>query len=137
MRKILLAGAVIAFAGSTVAAQAQSATPGQPITQAPPSQTTPPLTRGMMSSGMGHGEMSAPMMGGSGMSARMTGRGETSARMMRGGMFNTNAAVLHFRIGDLSMTVKCADNESTEVCVNAASALLERVRQNPSPASHH
>ncbi len=97
MRKMLLAGAVIALAGSTIAAQAQNATQNQPTS---PPQTTAPLTRGMMSPGTGGGEMPGPTRG-----------GEMPGPMRGGAMFNTRAAVLHFRMGDLSMTIKCADDE--------------------------
>ncbi len=120
MRKMLLAGAVIAVAGSTIAAQAQNVTPNQP--EASPPQTTAPPTRGMMSPGMGGGEMPAHM------------RGDEMPTRMR--MFNTRAAILHFRVGELSMTIKCADDESTQVCVTAATALLDKIRQNPPPESH-
>ncbi|MGH7154580.1 MAG: hypothetical protein ACREF3_11695 [Acetobacteraceae bacterium] len=143
MRRMLLVGAAIALAGSTVAAQAQNATPSQTTIEASPAQTAPTQTRGMMSSGMGRGEM--PMMKGGDMMERggmpMMRGGDMMERggmpMMRGSeMFRTSAAVLHFRMGDLSMTVKCADNESTQTCANAASALLEKIRQNAPPQSH-
>lgn len=123
MRKMLLAGAVIALGSSTLAAQAQNAAPNQPAASAP--QTAAPPTRGMMSPGMGGGEMPGPMRG-----------DEMPTRMRGGAMFNTRAAILHFRVGELSMTIKCADDESTQVCVTAATALLDKVRQNPPPENH-
>ena len=119
MRKMLLAGAVIALGGSTIAAQAQNATPNQPAASAP--QTAAPPTRGMMPPGMGGGEMPASMRG-----------DEMPTRMRGGAMFNTRAAILHFRVGELSMTIKCADDESIRVCVTAATALLDKVREKPS-----
>ena len=120
MRKALLAGVVIVLAGLTIAAQAQNAPPNQPA--ASPPQTAAPPTRGMMSPGMGGGEMPGAMRG-----------DEMPTRMRHGAMFSTRAAILHFRVGELSMTIKCADDESTQVCVTAATALLDTIRQNPPP----
>ncbi len=129
MRKALLAGVVIVLAGLTTAAQAQNAPPNQPA--ASPPQTAAPPTRGMMSPGMGGGEMPGAMRGGE-MPASMRGD-EMPTRMRHGAMFGTRAAILHFRVGELSMTIKCADDESTQVCVTAATALLDTIRQNPPP----
>jgi hypothetical protein len=45
-------------------------------------------------------------------------------------MMQSKAAVFHFRRGNSSILVKCAENESTQVCVNAAATLLDKIRQS-------
>jgi hypothetical protein len=40
-------------------------------------------------------------------------------------MLQSRAAFFHFQRGDSSMTIKCADDESTQACVSAAASLMQ------------
>jgi hypothetical protein len=45
-------------------------------------------------------------------------------------MMQSKGAMFYFRRGNSSIMVKCAENESTQVCVNAAATLLDKIRQS-------
>jgi hypothetical protein len=108
MRKFLLAGAAIALAGSM--AHAQNA-PGAPSEQPGQSAERGPMMRGMMGD---------------------EDEAEMRERQMR--MHTTTAAIFRIRRGDTSIFIKCADNESTQACVAAAGALLDKFNpQTPRP----
>jgi hypothetical protein len=44
-------------------------------------------------------------------------------------MMHTKAAFFRFQRGNASVTVKCAEDEPTQACANAASTLLDKIRQ--------
>jgi hypothetical protein len=117
MRKLLLAGAAMVIATSIGVAQAQNA----PST---PPQTTQPPERGAMMRGMMGGEMPGREMG----EHRHKG-----PMMIAHMMAHTNAAILHIRRGDISIFIKCADNESTQACVTAAGTLLDKFSATTPP----
>lgn len=119
MRQTMFACAVIACALSIGIAHAQNATgtPGQPSSQAPAAQAP-----SMPQPGPGDGSMRDH--------GPMAGRGWMGHRPMGlPVMLNTKAAFFRFQRGRASITVKCADDEATQVCVNAASTLLDKIRQ--------
>lgn len=109
MRKLLLISAAMTLVGSISVAHAQNA----PQTIQPPSERGP-IMRGMM---------------GDEMSGREMGERGGEGRMMM--MAHTNAAIFRIRRGDTSIVIKCADNESTQACVTAAGALLDKFGQQP------
>ncbi len=43
----------------------------------------------------------------------------------------TKAAFFHFRKGDARVTIKCADDEPMKACVEAGSALLDKLAAQP------
>jgi hypothetical protein len=119
MRNTMLACAVMILAVPIGLAHAQnaagaSAQPSQaPAAQVQPGTAQPGAEHGPMHAHgpmawrgwMGHPPMGLPMM------------------------LHTKAAFFRFQRGGASITVKCAEDEPTQACVNAASALLDRVRQ--------
>lgn len=71
--------------------------------------------------GMAHG-MGEPGMGGPGM-------GPHGMRM--GMMRPPKAAIFHFARGEAEIHIKCADDEPTRACVEAAGILLEKLAAQP------
>ena len=43
----------------------------------------------------------------------------------------TKAAVFHLRRGDARVDIKCADDEPTKACVDAATALMDKLAAQP------
>lgn len=81
----------------------------------PPPEAAP---RGPMDGPMGERRSPPPDM-----------RGE-----MHGGMRPmrpSKAAIFNFRKGDARVFIKCADDESTKACVDAASALMDKLAVQP------
>lgn len=118
MRQAMFACAVVAVALPIGIARAQSATgtPGPASPQAPAVQAPALPQPG------NEGPMHGP--------GPMAGRGWMAHRPMGlPMMLHTKAAFFRFQRGRASITVKCADDESTQACVNAASALLDKIRQ--------
>lgn len=77
-----------------------------------------PMRDGMMRGGMmrgGWGHMHGD---------RMEGHGPPPPPM-------TKAAMFRFRKGDASVFVKCAENEPTATCVDAASKLMDKLAAQP------
>ncbi|MFC0407410.1 hypothetical protein [Roseomonas elaeocarpi] len=127
---LLLAGAV---AAGTALAQTPPAAPVPPATApatppAPPPATPTEAPRPPGGPGVwGHG----PVMGGPGMpGAGMQGPGMPGFHGPGGphrwGPPPSRAASFRLERGDTEFRVRCAENESTEACVNAAATLLDR-----------
>lgn len=116
MRNLLLASTTVVLAASIGIAQAQNAPATSP-------QTIQPSERGAMMPGM----MGGRTMGGE-MPAREMGERsrEGSMRMAHMMMAHTTGAIFRIRRGDTSIFIKCAENESTQACVTAAGALLDK-----------
>ena len=110
MRKLLLTSTTIALAASIGVAKAQH----------PPQPTTQPSERGAMMPGM----MGGRMMG------RDMGERSHERHMM---MAQPPAAIFHIRRGDISIFIKCAENESTQACITAAGTLLDKFN-SPTPS---
>lgn len=108
MRKFLLAGAGLTLlAGGVAIAQ----TPGQP--PAPPGP--PP------------GEMRPPMGGEMGGWGRHMGGPPSMRAMMQG----SKAAQFHFARGENRIDIRCAADEPTKACVDAATTLLDKLASQP------
>jgi uncharacterized protein involved in copper resistance len=116
MRKLLLTSTTIALAASIGVAKAQNA---PPQTTQPSEQTTQPSERGAM----------MPEMMGGRMMGRDMGERSHERHMM---MAQPPAAIFHIRRGDTSIFIKCAENESTQVCITAAGTLLDKFN-SPTP----
>lgn len=71
------------------------------------------------------------------MDGAMEGRRGPPPYMMRGMMERamhmrpSKAASFHFRKGDARVDIKCADDEPTKACVDAASALMDKLAAQP------
>ena len=50
---------------------------------------------------------------------------------MRDHMRPSKAAFFHLRKGDARVDIKCADDEPTKACIDAASALLDKLAAQP------
>ncbi|MBO1079674.1 hypothetical protein [Roseomonas haemaphysalidis] len=112
MRKFVMLGAGLMLMGATGVALAQTAAPPPPAPQAQ-ADTPPPPPPG------GPGMRGA---GGPGMRGPMGGPGP-----FHGGPPPSRAASFHIEKGDTELHVRCAENEPMQACVNAASALLDKV----------
>jgi hypothetical protein len=115
MGKVLIGAALLAGMGLGVAGTALAQTPpgmGGPGGQGPGFPPGPP--------GMGMGMGMGPGMMGPGMMGRPPGPRGMMPRPPR-------AAVFAFNRGDTHIMIKCSDEESTRACVDAASALLDKV----------
>ena len=65
-------------------------------------------------------------MGGQMEGREMGERSRESPMMMAHMMAHTTGTIFHIRRGDTSIFIKCAENESTQACVTAAGALLDK-----------
>ena len=111
---LAVAAATALLAGGVALAQAPT----------PPADAPPPMERGGMEhGGMDHGRMEGPMGGRHGPPDRM--------RAMMEAMHPSKAASFHLRKGDARVDIKCADDEPTKACIDAASALLDKLATQP------
>lgn len=96
---------------------------GGGVGQMPPEAGPPagPTSPGMMGAGPERGMM------GHHPPPRGPGEEHWHHHMM---MMQSKGAMFYFRRGNSSIMVKCAENESTQVCVNAAATLLDKIRQS-------
>lgn len=78
----------------------------------------PFMEHGPMGRGMEHGPMGRDMEHGP------MGRGMQPPPP-------TKAAVFHFRRGDARIDIKCADDEPTKACVDAATVLMDKLAAQP------
>ncbi len=102
MRKLILIGAGVAvLAGGGVA-----------LAQMPPGGPDGPMSQGRGSQGMGP----------EGQHERWQMMEHMRQRHREGG-----AAAFRFRKGDMEVGIRCSDREPTQVCVAAASALIDRL----------
>lgn len=114
MKKILMLGAGLALMGATGVAMAQA--PQPPAGAPPAAEAAPP----------------PPPPGGPGMHGM---RGPGRPGMMHGpGMHRfgpppppSKAASFSFQNGDMRIRIRCAEDEPMQNCVNAASALIDKV----------
>src|SRR4051812_11605026 len=114
MKKILMLGAGLALMGATGVALAQAPQPpaGAPQTM----EAAPPPPQG--GPGMHRPDMHGP--GGPGM---MRGPGGPH----HFGPPPSRAASFSFERGDMQIRIRCAQDEPMQNCVNAASALIDKV----------
>jgi hypothetical protein len=116
MKKILMLGAGLALMGATGVALAQAPLPPA---GAPPAAEAPPSGAGPHGPGM----MRGPGMHGRGMMpGMMHGPGPRAF-----GPPPSKAASFSFQRGDMRIRIRCAENEPMQNCVNAASALMDKV----------
>ena len=108
MKKILMLGAGLVMMGTAGGALAQA--PQPPAGGPPAAEAAPPPPPG------GPG-MFRPGMRGPGM---MQG-------MHRHGPPPSKAASFNFQNGDMRIRIRCAEDESMQNCVNAASTLIDKV----------
>ena len=118
--KLALATATALLAGSV--AIAQPASPAAP----PPAPEAAPRDRGPMDGPMGERRGPPPEMRGE-MPRDMHGDMHGVMRHMR----PSKAAVFNFRKGDARVFIKCADDEPTKACIDAASALMDKLAAQP------
>jgi hypothetical protein len=121
MKKILMLGAGLALMSATGVALAQAPQPPTSGAQATEASPPPPGGPGMRGPGM---------------------RGPGGPGMMRGpgphhfGPPPSKGAAFSFERGDMKIRVRCAENEPMQSCVNAASALMDKVgTMAPAPAA--
>ncbi len=149
-RTVIAAGILTMLAGAAGAQPAPAAPngvpPGTVLLLAPSDQATPPApgpTGGPGPGPMGgqgqppteRGPGAAQMERGPGMMSR--GGPQGMERMMR--MHPPKGAVFMFRRGDQRVVVKCADEESTKACVDAAGTLMDKLAgmQGNAPSAPH
>jgi hypothetical protein len=115
----ILALAAAALLGSITLAAAQPAPPPAPPAAPPSGQDSPPADpmRDRMHDGM-HGEGRGGMMG-----HRMG--------MMGGGMRGPRGAHFVFEREGAMIDLRCAENEPTRACVDAAAVLLDKLGAQP------
>jgi hypothetical protein len=120
MKKFLMLGAGMILMGAAGAAVAQNAPPPAPAPQAQADMPPPPPGGpGMRGPGMrGHG--GPGMMG-------MRGPGGPEMGPHHFGPPPSKAASFAIERGDTRIRIRCAENEPMQACVNAASALLDKV----------
>ena len=98
---------------------------GVAVAQVPPGGPGAPPPPGEMQ----RGEM---QRGGEEMHGEMHGRGGWMHRMMEHRMPPpSKAAQFRFRKGDAMVDIKCAEDEPTTACVDAGSALLDKLMAAP------
>lgn len=132
MRGTLLgAGALLALCVAAPAfAQAPAPQPGPAPTQPPPPSVTPPP-------GVGPGSPPAAQAPGPEAEHRGPSALHPWAMMHEEHHHEDHTpkgAFFRFRRGDADITIRCADSESTRVCVEAALILLDKVRSEPAGA---
>lgn len=120
-----LALAAAALLGSITLAAAQPAPPPAPPPNAPDAAAAPEPMRGMREHMRGEGR--SGMMGG--MMGHHMGGGMSG--MMGGGMRGPRGAHFVFEREGAVIDLKCADNESTRACVDAAAVLLDKLAPQP------
>lgn len=103
MRRIL---ALAALASLSLAGLAAAQTPPAPTPPAPEARpdAPPDSPRHMRGHMRGHGHMHPPM---------------------------SRAARFHVTRGDMTLNVRCAENEPMRACVDAATALMDKVAPQP------
>ncbi len=126
MNKALLMVAAAGMVGAmATGAMAQPAPAPQPPPQAQPGAPPPPppgpQARGPMMPGFPPGE-------GGGMPGMMHG-----PRGWRHGPPPSRAAAFHIQRGDISVGVRCAAEEPTRACVDAAIALMDKANTLTTP----
>ena len=122
MRKVLIGAALLAgVAVAGAGAFAQSPPGGFPGGPGGP-MGGPGGGPGM--GGPGGPGMGGPVMGGPGMRPGSFGPGPGMRPMMPP---PTRSAVFSFNRGDTRVMIKCADNESTQACVDAAGTLIDKL----------
>lgn len=102
---------------------AMLATAGVAVAQPAPPPATPPAApeAGPMGEGGRHGMMhGGPMQG-----------GRHAMRMMERMHSQSKAARFNFVRDDASISIKCADDEPTRACVDAAGILLDKLAAQP------
>jgi hypothetical protein len=121
MKKILMLGAGLALMGASGMALAQAPQPPATTPQTteaapPPPEAGPGMHRQGMRGPGGHGPM-----GGRGM---MHGHGP---HRFGPPPPPSKAASFNFQNGDMRIRIRCAEDEPMQNCVNAASALIDKV----------
>jgi hypothetical protein len=94
---------------------------GVAMAQMPPGDGKPPMA-GMDGGGMGQGAM-----GPGGGERGSHGHGWMHGMMARHMPPPSKAAHFRFRKGDAVVDIKCADDEPTKACVEAGSALMDKL----------
>ncbi len=118
MKKFALLGASLGLLGGIGVALAQPAPPPQPLAPAPAPMAAPPP-------GQGPG-MAPPPPGGP--------RGPGMGPMGMERPHRPEAARFRFERGDMEIDIRCADGESMQACVAAASTLIDKLSPNaPQP----
>lgn len=117
MRKVLLTGAALGLLAGVGTAVAQTPTPPLPAPGAQDGQGRPPFP--------GPGPGPGPMEHEHG------GPGRGPFRIMRMMEMMSKGAQFHLRRGENRLDIKCAADEPMKACVDAASALLDKVNSLP------
>jgi hypothetical protein len=120
-----LALAAAALLGSVTLAAAQPAPPPAPPSNAPDAAAASEPMRGMREHMRGEGR--SGMMGG--MMERHMGGG--MGGMMGGGMRGPRGAHFVFEREGATVDLRCAENETTRACVDAAAVLLDKLAPQP------
>lgn len=124
MRKMLMLGAGMLLLGTSGLAVAQTATPPGPPPGAAATPPPPPPGGPAGGPGGGPGGPGRPGMGGPGMGGPGMGGPEM---MMRPHRPPSRAASFELERGETSISVRCAENETMQACVAAATAMLDKM----------
>lgn len=113
MRRVLFGAAVLAAMAGLAAGASAQMPPGPP--------------GGMPGMGGPPGPSDGPGMGGPGMGPGSFGPGPFGPGMRPRMPPPTKSAVFSFSRGDTRVMIKCADDEPTRACVDAAGALIDKL----------